>query len=133
MSQPTEKASKQTITAYQAFALIYSTILGVGILSLPRDMAETVGNDMVWVIIMSGLIVGVLLYFITWLCQRFPRQTMVQFFPQILGSEKNPKVGRILSIPFFILIGSFWLISVASVARIFGESGGDVRSHQHPD
>lgn len=93
-------ASKQVITSYQAFTLLYSTIFGAGVLSLPRSVGESAGNDMIWVILLSGVVVAILVYLITRLCQRFPGMTLVQFAPYILGSRKRKWVGYVISFPF---------------------------------
>lgn len=122
MNQTNEKASKQTITSYQAFALIYSTMFGVGSLSLPNAMASASGNNMIWIIIVSGLVTWLILYLNTRLLQRFPGQTMVQFLPQIFGTKKFTVIGRVLSLPILLAIGLYWLLITASATRFFSEA-----------
>lgn len=115
-------ASKQVITSYQAFTLLYSTIFGIGVLSLPRSVGESAGNDMIWVILLSGVVVAILVYLITRLCQRFPGMTLVQFAPYILGSRKRKWVGYVISFPFLLMVALFFVMGTASVVRIFGET-----------
>ncbi|MBH8601097.1 endospore germination permease [Thermoactinomyces sp. CICC 23799] len=115
-------ASKQVITSYQAFTLLYSTIFGAGVLSLPRSVGESAGNDMIWVILLSGVVVAILVYLMTWLCQRFPGMTLVQFAPYILGSRKRKWVGYVISFPFLLMVALFFVMGTASVVRIFGET-----------
>ena len=115
-------ASKQVITSYQAFTLLYSTIFGAGVLSLPRSVGELAGNDMIWVILLSGVVVAILVYLITRLCQRFPGMTLVQFAPYILGSRKRKWVGYVMSFPFLLMVALFFVMGTASVVRIFGET-----------
>ncbi|KFZ40603.1 MULTISPECIES: endospore germination permease [Thermoactinomyces] len=115
-------ASKQVITSYQAFTLLYSTIFGAGVLSLPRSVGESAGNDMIWVILLSGVVVAILVYLITRLCQRFPGMTLVQFAPYILGSRKRKWVGYVISFPFLLMVALFFVMGTASVVRIFGET-----------
>lgn len=114
--------SKSTITSYQAFTLLYSTLFGVGVLTLPRDVGEMAGNDLVWVILLSGLPVLLLVYLIGFLCRRFPGMTMIQFSAEILGSEKREWIGRILSIPFILMMVVFFILGVTTVLRVFGET-----------
>lgn len=115
-------ASKDKITSYQAFALLYSTLFGVGVLTLPRDVGEQAGNDLVWVILLSGILVLVMVYLIGLLCRRFPGMTVIQFSAEILGSGKREWIGRILSIPFILMVVVFFILGVATVLRIFGET-----------
>jgi spore germination protein len=115
-------ASKQVITSYQAFTLLYSTIFGAGVLSLPRSVGESAGNDMIWVILLSGVVVAILVYLMTRLCQRFPGMTLVQFAPYILGSRKRKWVGYVISFPFLLMVALFFVMGTASVVRIFGET-----------
>jgi spore germination protein len=114
--------SKQTISAYQAFSLVFSTLYGVGVLSLPRDVAEASGNDMVWVIVAAGIVVGIFIMIISVLCRRFPKLTLVQFVPLILGSDKRKKLGLILSIPIFFALAGFWVFGISISVRVFGEA-----------
>lgn len=115
-------ASKQVITSYQAFTILYSTLFGAGVLSLPRSVGESAGNDMVWVIILSGGVVAILVYLMTKLCQRFPGMTLIQFAPYILGSKRRKQVGYFLGLPFLILVALFFVMGISSVVRIFGET-----------
>lgn len=115
-------ASKQVITSYQAFTLLYSTMFGAGVLSLPREVGEAAGNDTIWLIILSGMVVTILVYLMTKLCQRFPGMTLIQFAPYILGSKKRKWVGYVLSLPFLIMVALFFVMGTSSVVRIFGET-----------
>lgn len=115
-------ASKEKITSYQAFTLLYSTLFGVGVITLPRDVGEKAGNDMIWIILLSGLLVLVLVNLISLLCRRFPEMTLVQFSAEILGSGKRPWTGKILSIPIVLMLIIFFIVGVTTVLRIFGET-----------
>ncbi|SFJ61855.1 spore germination protein (amino acid permease) [Thermoflavimicrobium dichotomicum] len=111
-----------TLTPYQILCTLYLTIVGIGLFSLPRTLSKEVGSDGIWVIMFSGLIVWILLFFITRLLQLFPGQTFVRFVPEILGSSRDKKMGKIMSIPFFLLFGIYYLFTMASVIRLFGET-----------
>ncbi|MBA4494766.1 endospore germination permease [Paenactinomyces guangxiensis] len=117
------QSSKETISSYQAFALIHSTMFGgVGILTLPRDVSEAAGENGIYTVLISGLIIIGVTYIISRLISRFPRETLVQFVPEILGSSKKSKLGQVLSIPFVLVPALLWLISICSVARLFAEA-----------
>ncbi|MFC7442385.1 GerAB/ArcD/ProY family transporter [Laceyella putida] len=116
-----EPDSNQTISPYQAFAVVFSSMVGVGVLSLPRDVGQFTGNDMLWVIVLSGLFVWVVSALISWLCRRFPAMSVVQFAPIILGREKSDRVGKLLSVPFLLAVVLFWVGGIAISTRVFGE------------
>ncbi|TCS93077.1 GerAB/ArcD/ProY family transporter [Hazenella coriacea] len=111
-----------TITPYQSFALIVSTIYGIGILTLPRTLAKSVGNDAVWVLLIAGILVWVLIYLNTRLIQRFPKQTIVQFVPRILGSKRKKWIGLGLASPIFLVLAVAWMSGVSLETRMFAEA-----------
>jgi spore germination protein len=117
-----KKNTESYVSPYQAFAFVHLSIIGVGVLTLPRDVAEKVGPDGIWVILLSGLFSIVILFFITRLTQRFPHKTFVQFVPEILGTEKYPWMGRLLIIPILLLFTVVFLFATAAAARIFGQA-----------
>ncbi|MBA4602393.1 GerAB/ArcD/ProY family transporter [Thermoactinomyces mirandus] len=115
-------ASKDKITSYQAFTLLYSTLFGVGVMTLPRDVGEKAGNDLVWVIFLSGFLVFVLVYLISTLCQRFPGMTFTQYTAEILGGSQKKWIGKVLSIPFVLMVVVFFILGIGTVLRMFGET-----------
>jgi spore germination protein len=113
--------NQEKVTPYQTYVLLISTIIGTGILSLPRRMSEDVGNDGVWVIFLTGAMVWVIIMIITILGQRFPQQSFVEYSQTILSSRRYRWVGRTGQlIVVFIMILS-WLIVLALITRVFGE------------
>ncbi|MBH8598119.1 MULTISPECIES: endospore germination permease [unclassified Thermoactinomyces] len=114
--------TRYSITVYQAFTIVVSTIYGVGVLSLPRDVAEVSGNDMSWIIIVSGIFVGIIIALLTALCMRFPGQTIVQFAPEILGSRRSHWLGRFLTIIVLLIIALYLVSGISMSVRIFGEA-----------
>lgn len=117
-----KKASKQTITAYQAFVLIYSTMFGVGSLSLSNDLANASKHNMIWIIFAAGLFIWFYVYCHTRLIQRFPGQTMVQFLPKVFGSNRFSTLGKILSFPILLAMGVYYVLVIAAATRIFSEA-----------
>ncbi|WP_164491731.1 GerAB/ArcD/ProY family transporter [Staphylospora marina] len=123
MSHSVIDSGKRSVTPYQAFALVHSTMLGAGVLYLPRDVGVEAGKDAVWVVLLSALPILLFLYFISKLLRRFPGETLVEFAPKILGPSRHPNVGRWISFLLILLpLGVFWILGLAYMARMFGES-----------
>ncbi|WP_194830653.1 GerAB/ArcD/ProY family transporter [Laceyella tengchongensis] len=110
-----------TISPYQAFVLMYQSMYGVGVLSLPRDVGKFTGNDLLWVIVLSGLTVWGIVMLNTWLCQRFPGMTIMTYAPRILGNDKREWVGKVLTFPILAGLGIFWIMGMSISTRVFGE------------
>ncbi|MBL0389106.1 endospore germination permease [Tumebacillus sp. ITR2] len=110
-----------TITPAQALGLNASTIIGVGVLSLPRSTADS-AEHLAWLSVVIGLMIAFLSVVIIYkLGQRFPDKTIVGYSRVILGSKRNKWVGNILSFPVVMLYVVYWSVVTAMVVRIFGE------------
>ncbi|QNK55914.1 endospore germination permease [Paenibacillus sp. PAMC21692] len=101
------------ITMIQAAAILFSTIIGVGVLALPL-FAVRAANSGAPLITLLGMLLGFVgLWIITLLGMRFPNRSIVQYSEDILG--KWPALlGNILIIVFFAVLTSL-------TAREFGE------------
>ncbi|WP_202076928.1 GerAB/ArcD/ProY family transporter [Caldalkalibacillus salinus] len=111
------------ISPRQSASLIASTLIGVGVLTLPRMTAED-AHEAAWLSTLVGSIGAlVAIVVITRLGMRFPRKTIVEYSAIILGSESKMGriMGKILSFPIIFTLLTFWLLGTASVARTFGE------------
>lgn len=109
------------ITMRQSSAIIASTLIGVGVLTLPRETAESVGEG-AWLAAIGGALLAMLaMAVIVKLSNRFAGQSIMEYAARILGTAKHPLVGRILGFPLFIALFLFWATSTALVARTFGE------------
>ncbi|MGB3932689.1 MAG: GerAB/ArcD/ProY family transporter [bacterium] len=106
-------AKDKQITPRQITAILASTILGAGILTLPREVAAAAGSDGHLATLLGGILATLLLLLLTRLGLRFPQQTLMEYSDLILGRF----LGKILSISFII----YWLLLAAIVVRIFGE------------
>nr|WP_263327308.1 spore germination protein [Neobacillus sp. Marseille-Q6967] len=80
------KLNGNKITNKQLVFYIIQAQIGVGILSLPHDVASVAKQD-AW---MSTLIAGLIsqgIVFVFWgLCRRFPTSTLYQILPKVLGT-----------------------------------------------
>ena len=102
---------QKQITPRQATAIMASTIVGVGILTLPREVTAAAGSDGHLATILGDL-AALILAFLTKLGMR-PGQSLVEYSDLVLGRF----LGKILSAAFII----YWLLLAAIIVRIFGE------------
>lgn len=120
-SQQGSKKGLYRITPGQALSLNASTIIGVGVLVLPRSTTHE-AHQFGWMSVLVGFLVCMFsVYIIYKLGERFPDQTLVQFCRTLLGSRKHPWVGKVISFPVVMLYIAFWVFVTAAVARTFGE------------
>lgn len=101
------------ISNIQMMILIVSTVIGVGILSLPAGLADRLGNDGWLLIIINGLIAALITFVITTIMKNFKGKTLMDFSKELVTSP----VTFIILIIFFIYFIGF----SAFVVRIFGE------------
>jgi spore germination protein len=110
-----------SITAYQSYALVVMTVIGVSVLILPRNIAQVVDTDGIWILVFPLLFTMGIVYLITKLCQRFPGKSFVELSEQITGSEKRKWVGQVFSLPFILSFTLVWFLVLAYITRAFGE------------
>ncbi|TDF97976.1 GerAB/ArcD/ProY family transporter [Paenibacillus piri] len=116
-----ETDSSNTITVRQSSWLTASTIIGVGVLTLPRSSVHF-ARESGWIATIIGALLSMAaMYIITVLAKRFPYQSLVEYTASIMGSSKHPVIGWILSLPFLVPYYIYWVLSTAIIARIFGE------------
>ncbi len=106
-------STKEKISTSQMITLLMSTILGVGILSLPRNLADEVKGSGFIVIIISTFICIFLGYCMYKVVYRFQNKSLMQISSSIL----NKPIAYLICIIFII----YYLINMSMVARIFGE------------
>lgn len=105
--------SNRPITTIQVVAVIVSTIIGIGILSIPRYMAEA-GDSGAPLVSASGVPVAFLgCLFTAVLCRKFPNETLFVFSRKLLGTG--------LADMFTVLISLFFAFSAGITMRQFGE------------
>lgn len=79
-------SSKNFITPRQAAIAIISSTFAVGILSLPRSIAEEMGTPDVWIgILFGGITTMSVGYGVAKLCDRFPRQSFYEYSHTVMG------------------------------------------------
>ncbi|TCO78738.1 GerAB/ArcD/ProY family transporter [Marinisporobacter balticus] len=101
------------ISSVQLGMILSVTIIGVGILTLPRVLTEAVGPDG-WIVLLIGgfmtLVIGILM---AKLVKKFPQKSIEQISSSLIGKF----LGKIISIGFCIYL----IILAAIETRICGE------------
>lgn len=101
------------ILSSQLAAILSITVVGVGILTLPKDVTEKAGPDG-WMLVLAGsffaLLAGLIMYMVV---KKYPGKTFVQLSSTILGKP----LGLLLSAVFFVYL----TILTAYEVRAFGE------------
>ncbi|MCL5038707.1 MAG: spore germination protein, partial [Firmicutes bacterium] len=107
------RTDRWTITPWQLISLIFGATVGVGILTLPREVDRIAGTAGWLSTLLGGAIALGAAWVMTFLIGRYPGRTYVEFIPEILG----PVPGFLL-----VLLMLIYQISVVSLfSRAFGE------------
>ncbi|MGR6764865.1 GerAB/ArcD/ProY family transporter [Paenibacillus sp. T2-29] len=113
------RRSDDKITTKQGAVFLTNTVLGAGILTLPRGVTEQVQTPDAW---LSVLIGGAIVIFVVWimvkLSQQFPRNTMYQYSKRIVGTVPGGFLSVLLII-YFIIIAGFEIRVLAEVTMFF--------------
>ncbi|MTI96206.1 MAG: hypothetical protein FH749_12105 [Firmicutes bacterium] len=106
-------AKKYGLSDFQWASVLICTILGAGITTLPRTIAETAGRDGWISILIAGAATWAMAAFVWLLCRKFPTKTLPEFSVLILGRP----LGALVSVMYAI-----YAIGISGVAlRIFTE------------
>ncbi|AOK90840.1 GerAB/ArcD/ProY family transporter [Paenibacillus sp. S33] len=90
---------QEKISTLQALFTVTSTVYAVGIVSLPRTIAEQTKTPDVWQGLLLASLLGIGVIFIhVKLCQRFPGKTFYEFNPVIAGKF----IGQLINIAFIV-------------------------------
>lgn len=77
------KKSTTNINTSEVIIVVINSILGAGILTLPRTISKAVGTPDVWIsVILSGLIVTTISILLVTLCRRFPVKRYSNLYPK---------------------------------------------------
>lgn len=101
------------ISANQASILLFVTIVGAGVLSLPADVAKDVGPDSLFAILLGGTVSILFARLILYISSKFPTETFVEYTSKLVTKP----VSVILSIGLVLYFSVF----VSLDLRIFGE------------
>lgn len=116
------KVTSTGFTNWQLTTLITSTLIGVGVLTLPRTSTEILAQNGWLSPVLGGFIAMLASTIIAKLCDRFPGLTFVQFSPLVWGSNKlNNRIGMWLGLPWVLFFLGYMYTITAMTSRVFGE------------
>ncbi len=105
---------QEKISTLQALFTVTSTVYAVGIVSLPRTIAEQTQTPDVWQGLLLASLLGIGVIFIhVKLCRRFPGKTFYEFNPVIAGKF----IGQIINIAFIV----YCMMICSLVCRMMAE------------
>jgi spore germination protein len=107
------------ITTSQAIVFLINTILGAGILTMPRSVTHATKSPDAWVaVLLGGIIVIPAILLMVKLSQQFPGQTIFQYASRIVGRLPG-KAFCLLFVCYFLIIAGFEIRSLAEVTLFF--------------
>ncbi|UFJ39190.1 spore germination protein [Brevibacillus humidisoli] len=110
-----------TFSTWQLTTLVTSTLIGVGVLTLPRATSTALEQSGWLAPFIGGLISIAACWLIAQLSRLYPGRTIVRYSPLVWGTTKSVKVGVLLSLPFVVSFLLYLFTVTAFTARIFGE------------
>ncbi|GGH22604.1 spore germination protein [Paenibacillus segetis] len=109
----------EKLTTTQAIVIVSNFMLGSGILTLPRTLAEEMKTPDGWItVVLGGLIIMLVGICIVKLCQQFPGETFFQFGKKIVGSWIGHLLG-ILMVLYFMCLSAFEIRVMAEVTMLY--------------
>ena len=105
--------TNEKISAKQLKGLIVTTIIGVGILSLPSELANIMGLDGWIPIILTGIIMIGMAVIVVKIFEYYPNMDIFQI--------SKASLGTVLSVIFQIILLIQIIISLTFVSRVLGE------------
>lgn len=115
----TARSGQNQITTVQAALIVFSTIVGAGIMTLPRDAGKAVGSPDAWIaVILGGTIALGFGYVVAKLSQRFPGHTIYQYSQTIIGTFLG-KIHGVVLIVYFTCFCGWQVRSMAELVRLY--------------
>ncbi|MEK3786548.1 MULTISPECIES: GerAB/ArcD/ProY family transporter [Paenibacillus] len=112
-------SSFSKIKASGVVMVVMNSMLGAGILTLPRTISQAVGTPDAWIsIILSGLMVTGIGLLLVFLCRKFPGKTVFEFIPEIIGKWLSYLLG-IFIILYFTILCSFEIRVMAEITDMY--------------
>jgi len=108
-----QKYSDGEITAIQSFVILISIMIGTGVLTLARVVAEVSRQD-AWIsVILNGIFIAFMMMIIVYMISHFPKHNFVQYTSCLLGKP----LAYIVAFSYVI----YALLVTATVVRILSE------------
>lgn len=113
------KRTDDKITTSQASIILTNSMLGAGILTLPRNVVKAVQTPDAWIsVVLGGIVVSLVILVMVKLSQQFPGKTVFQYSKRIVGNFPGSVMSTIL-ILYFIVIAGFEIRVLAEVTLFF--------------
>ncbi|MDR7001881.1 spore germination protein [Neobacillus niacini] len=110
---------KDQITAAQAAVIVSNIIIGAGILTSPRAIAQDVGTPDGWIsVILSGMLALLAGYVVAKLSQRFPDQTFYEYSQMVVGKFLGRIHGGIFTF-YYLLSAGYQLRAMGEMIRMY--------------
>lgn len=96
--------NNDTISPYQITMIVIMTIVGVGIFSLPAQLAETAETDGWFIIFIGGLVNLLFMNIMLRINNRFPNKTLPEFAQDIIGKVPSKIITAVYAFYFIVFI-----------------------------
>ncbi|MCR2804026.1 GerAB/ArcD/ProY family transporter [Paenibacillus soyae] len=107
------------ITTSQAVVFLTNTVLGAGILTMPRSVTQTTETPDSWLtIFIGGAVILPVILLLVKLSQQFPGQTVFQYAGRIAGKLPGKAICMLLVV-YFLVIAGFEIRTLAEVTLFF--------------
>lgn len=121
MNSAKDSGQPSSFSTWQQISLITSTLIGVGVLTLPRTTTGTLRESGWLAPVFGGALAMFSIWLIAWLSRRYPGLTIIQYSGMVWGAKGMSWLGKALSLPWIVVFLSFQFLSTAATSRIFGE------------
>lgn len=109
----------QKMTNFPIIVFIISTIIGVGIVTLPREAANIIGQPNMWISIILGagiaFLNGLLIFA---MIKRYPEQTIYEIGPKVAGRWLG-RVFNLIYVVYSIAISAFVMRTMAEIVNYY--------------
>lgn len=86
------------------FMVLYVTMFSYGVSQSVRVAAEYMGHNGYWGFLLAFIISIPVIWGISWLGKRFPRHSVIQYLPQIMGTIPGKLLGFIFLVAIMLLM-----------------------------
>jgi spore germination protein (amino acid permease) len=108
--------NKNYITHIQLFFFVVQTQVGIGILSLPRDLHQYAKADSWISVLAAGLGSQLFIFIMYFLCKQFPYLNLYEFTSKIVGKWIG-NFFNVLFVGYYLLISSLIIILYTSILK----------------
>jgi len=110
--------NNDAIMSNQMYSILVTNIIGIGILSLPRVLAEKAGPDSLIVLTAGSVLFIIIALLMQMLVRKFPRKTIIEISDYLLFKPMGIIIG-LLYIVYLILITSLEIRAFGEITKNF--------------